>query len=145
MTIQAVVDRHGKMPHEFRKSKPMGRPKGSQGKSTKLIREAILLAAECEGSDGKGKEGLLGYCRMLAREHPPVFTNLLAKMIPLQVQGNIVHEVKTHNDVIVELQKRGLPSQSIFDAPIPQLEDQSNIVDVTCEQVRDGEHVKEEL
>jgi hypothetical protein len=63
----------------------MGRPKGVPNKTTALLKEAILLAAEQVGSDGNGTEGLSGYCRYLAEREPRAFAVLLGKVLPMQV------------------------------------------------------------
>lgn len=57
-----------------------GRPKGSPNKTTRLLKDAILMAAELEG----GTEGLVGYLRTMARKHPTTFGPLLGRLIPLQ-------------------------------------------------------------
>lgn len=65
-----------------------GRPKGVPNKTTTLLKEAIVLAAEAEGSDGKGKDGVVGYCRMLARDEKKAFAQLMGRAIPLQLTGD---------------------------------------------------------
>lgn len=65
----------------------MGRPKGATNKTTALLKEAIIRAAEAAGEDGAGKDGLVGYCTFLAREEPKAFTQLLGKVLPLQIAG----------------------------------------------------------
>lgn len=72
-----------------------GRPKGSPNKTTAMLKEAILMAATKTGSDGKGKEGLMGYCRSLAVNQPKAFAGLLGKVMPLQVTGEDGGEIKT--------------------------------------------------
>lgn len=47
-----------------------GRPKGTPNKTTALLKDAIIKAAEAAGSDGKGKGKLIGYCTFLAKEDP---------------------------------------------------------------------------
>jgi hypothetical protein len=64
-----------------------GRPKGSQNKTTAVLKEAILLAADRVGSDGKGKGKLTGYCEFLAKNEPRAFAGLLGKVLPMQVTG----------------------------------------------------------
>jgi hypothetical protein len=44
---------------------PAGKPKGTPNKITVALREAILQAGELAG----GKEGLVGYLKMLARDN----------------------------------------------------------------------------
>ena len=64
-----------------------GRPKGAPNKTTSLLKEAILLAAEEHGEDGNGTDGLKGYLRKVANEDMKAFTTLLGKVLPLQVEG----------------------------------------------------------
>lgn len=64
-----------------------GRPKGSQNKTTGALKEAILLAAEQHGEDGKGKGKTVGYLKRLAKEQPVAFAGLLGKVLPMQVAG----------------------------------------------------------
>lgn len=64
-----------------------GRVKGTPNKTTALLKEAILKAAERTGSDGQGKDGLMGYCGFLAKSEPKAFAQLLGKVLPMQVTG----------------------------------------------------------
>lgn len=64
-----------------------GRPKGSANKTTALLKEAIIRAAEHVGSDGNGKDDLMGYCVFLAKSEPKAFAGLLGKVLPMQVTG----------------------------------------------------------
>lgn len=64
-----------------------GRPKGSPNKTTALLKEAIIMAAEQVGSDGSGKDALTGYCVFLAKNEPKAFSALLGRVLPLQVTG----------------------------------------------------------
>lgn len=64
-----------------------GRKPGTPNKATKLLKDAIIAAAEQHGSDGKGKQDVTGYCYMLARDHPVAFATLLGKVMPTQVTG----------------------------------------------------------
>lgn len=64
-----------------------GRPKGSANKTTALLKDAILKAAEGAGYDGKGKDGVVGYCRFLAISEPKAFSALLGRVLPMQVTG----------------------------------------------------------
>lgn len=64
-----------------------GRPKGAPNKTTTLLKDAILLAAEQAGGEG----GLAGYLRLQAVENPGPFMSLLGKVLPLQIahSGNV--------------------------------------------------------
>lgn len=60
-----------------------GRPKGSQNKTTTLLKEAILKAA-ADAGDGD----VATYLTRQAIEQPAAFLSLLGKVLPLQVQGD---------------------------------------------------------
>lgn len=64
-----------------------GRRKGSTNKATALLKDAIVLAAQAVGSDGKGKDGVTGYCEHLARNEPKAFAALMGRTIPTQIAG----------------------------------------------------------
>lgn len=61
-----------------------GRPKGSPNKTTALLKDAILQAAQNAG----GKAGLVGYLQLQATENPGPFMSLLGKVLPTQVAGD---------------------------------------------------------
>lgn len=65
----------------------MGRPKGVPNKTTTLLKDALLQAAEETGSDTEGKEGLVGYLKKQAADEPVAFMTMLGKVLPLQVTG----------------------------------------------------------
>jgi hypothetical protein len=60
-----------------------GRPKGVPNKTTTLLKEAVLKAAEEAG----GAEGMVGYLRRQAIENPGPFMSLLGKVLPTQLTG----------------------------------------------------------
>lgn len=60
-----------------------GRPKGSKNKTTALLKDAILQAADQAG----GKDGLIGYLQVQAKANPGPFMALLGKVLPTQVTG----------------------------------------------------------
>lgn len=63
-----------------------GRPKGSPNKTTALLKDAILKAAELAGNR-VGKDGLVSYLEAQAIENPGPFMALLGKVLPMQVTG----------------------------------------------------------
>lgn len=64
-----------------------GRRAGTPNKTTALLKEAIIRAAEDVGSDGEGKGKLTGYCTFLAKTEPKAFAQLLGKVLPMQIAG----------------------------------------------------------
>ena len=63
-----------------------GRPKGSVNKTTALLKDAILKAAENAGNK-VGSDGLISYLEQQAVENPGPFMALLGKVLPMQVTG----------------------------------------------------------
>jgi len=61
-----------------------GRKKGEINKTTKLLKEAILMAAEQAGGNG----GLVGYLVEQAIANPGPFMSLLGKVLPMQVEAS---------------------------------------------------------
>lgn len=114
-----------------------GRPKGVPNKISTLLKDAIIKAAEemgemeykRSGSNGstkwawrKGKDGLLGYLRWLAAYEPRAFATLLGKVIPLHVVGEMNHmhrQFRGKDDILQELQERGIPVVSVFPKALP--------------------------
>lgn len=80
-----------------------GRVKGTPNKTTALLKEAILGAATSTGSDGKGKDGLMGYCAFLAKEEPKAFAQLLGKVLPMQITGEDGGPIKVTQVQLVAL------------------------------------------
>ncbi|EJF84683.1 hypothetical protein MCU_00261 [Bartonella elizabethae Re6043vi] len=77
-------------PKPKRKLRParagMGRVKGVPNKNTRLLKEAIIKAAELAGNK-YGKEGLISYLEKQAVKCPAAYLALLGKVLPLQVTG----------------------------------------------------------
>lgn len=57
--------------------------KRGPAKTTKLLKDAILLAAQNAG----GKDGMVGYLTTQAKESPAAFLGLLGKVLPMQING----------------------------------------------------------
>jgi len=57
-----------------------GRPKGSYGKCRKVLKQALILAAE--KSKHSQFNNLEDYCLFLADEKPELFVSLLVRMMP---------------------------------------------------------------
>ena len=63
-----------------------GRQPGVRNRTTRILKEAIMTAAELEGSDGEGKDGLIGFLRRVATEDIRAFASLLGRVIPFRFQ-----------------------------------------------------------
>jgi len=92
------------MPNPNLKAGP-GRPKGSQNKVTRDLKEAILEAATRVGNERDPGQGLVGYLTHLAKTNEAAFTPLIGKVLPMQVSGEgggpvvIITGVKRAGDV----------------------------------------------
>lgn len=111
--------------HRFKKGDPKiaGRAKGTQNKVTVQMKEAIIMAAELEGSDRHGKGGLIGFMRKLSRRNVVVYGRLLEKLLPYQLTGKdgspmqVVHS--TREQLLERMKERGLPlPPSLMDMPV---------------------------
>lgn len=73
-----------------------GRQKGTPNKTTALLKDAILQAAELAG----GPNGLTGYLHMQAGLNPGPFMTLLGKVLPTQLTGDPAEPIhmKTESD-----------------------------------------------
>ncbi len=83
MTSKIVEDSEKKLPPAAGK----GRPKGAVNKTTALLKDAILQAAERAGNK-VGKDGLISYLEQQATDNPAPFLSLLGKVLPIQVAGD---------------------------------------------------------
>lgn len=99
-----------------------GRNKGIPNRTTRVLKELIILAAHKTGSDGKGKDGAIGYLSWLARREPAVFGNLLGKVLPLQLQmttptdpGDDTKGRYTSSELRDQLIARGLRVPTLID------------------------------
>jgi len=95
------------------RKKTGGRKTGeSINKTPRLLKEAIMLAAELEGSNQHGKDKLVGFLRRVAREDLKSFCTLLGRIIPTQIENKteITTEVtyRSVDEVRRELASRGI-------------------------------------
>tara|TARA_R110000787_G_scaffold89337_6_gene189215 strand:- start:424 stop:759 length:336 start_codon:yes stop_codon:yes gene_type:complete len=84
-----------------------GRVKGTPNKTTALLKDAILTAAEeagneFEGADGKPmNEGLIGYLKVQAVLNPGPFMGLMGKVLPLQINANVTqHNAEVTDEIM---------------------------------------------
>lgn len=87
----------------------VGRKKGTPNKTTKLLKDAILKAAEKAG----GKGGLVSYLQVQARENPGPFLALLGKVLPMQIAG---HDGGAFEVTVIELVAEPVPAEMLDDA-----------------------------
>jgi hypothetical protein len=87
-----------------------GRSKGTPNKTTGALKEAILLAAEQTGSDGKGEGGLIGYLKRVAHTDIKAFAGLLGRVLPMQVAGDPDNPVVVAGEIrLIGVRPPGLP------------------------------------
>lgn len=87
-----------------------GRQKGTPNKVTVKLKEAILEAAERSGSNGKGKDGTVGYLMWLSRAEPAVYGRMLEKVMPMQLEVKEMGKTMlTPAQAVENLRERGLP------------------------------------
>jgi hypothetical protein len=77
-----------------------GRPRGVPNKTTTLLKDAVLMAAETAG--GGKPDGLVNFLVMQARQNPGPFMTLLGKVLPTQVSGEDDKDVHITIRQIVE-------------------------------------------
>jgi hypothetical protein len=94
-----------------------GRQPGVRNRTTRILKEAIIMAAELEGSDGEGKDGLIGFLRRVANTDIRAFASLLGRVIPLQIdtKGDPRDEVvyQSAAEVRAELAAQGITFEMI--------------------------------
>jgi hypothetical protein len=116
-----------------------GRAKGVRNRTTTMLKDAILTAATLVGQDGKGKDGLVGYLKMLAIRERSVYARLLEKVLPMQLHvEDKTKQMLTPEEAVAQLQQRGLPvPQSLLE--LSSLEGRVAIANALNDQREDGE------
>jgi hypothetical protein len=114
----------GKFKKDENRPPNAGRRRGSINKTTGLLKEAILRAAELEGdvslkdleNSPLERGGLVGYLRYIARNYPEKFVaSLLARVLPMQVSIDARSETvcRTVSEVKEEMARRGIPLDAV--------------------------------
>src|ERR1035437_8965249 len=96
-----------------------GRRLGVPNWNTRVLREAVLLAAAAAGSE-KGRNGLFLYLKKVAKRQPAVFMPVLARLLSLQVESQQTSKTEVRYRSVAELRqeliKRGVPVDTIYPA-----------------------------
>ena len=110
------------VPEKGEKHPNAGRPKGSKNVMTRLLKDAILLAAE-QSKHSKGG-GLAGYLTYIADNNKELFVRLLMRLLPLQ-EKELAQAAKERDkpvkrvvyksvaEIRAELIARGLPVHKV--------------------------------
>jgi len=105
-----------------------GRPRGLQNKFTRLIKEAVAMAAENAGNFLHSHQrcqsmGLTGYLEWMSLEHPAVFGALIKMIYPSQVTVKLDdgrQPYKSFEDLRQAMLQRGLPPEMV-ETTMPKL------------------------
>ena len=117
-----------------------GLPKGFEHTHTRMMKDALLIAAELEGdqdlypdlgkqnvriklqakydeitAEAEKRHGLVGYLRWVARNYPAVFCSMLAKLLPMQIKSETHKQVvyTTVDEIQQDIRSRKLPLDRI--------------------------------
>jgi hypothetical protein len=114
MAVAPMRSKRRAPPHAFKKGQPRpegsARKKGQRNRTTTMLKDAILEAASLVGQDGKGRDGLVGYLKMLAIKEKAVYARLLERVLPLQLHvEDKTDPVYTAAEAVQRLRERKLP------------------------------------
>ena len=99
--------------HQFPRGNSFGgRKPNATNKVPTLLKECIMQAAILEGSDGKGKDGLIGFLRKLSKKDLRSFAGLLGRVLPLQIENEKDEQVEVTYRSVAEV-RRELLSRGI--------------------------------
>lgn len=87
-----------------------GRTKGTPNKTSAVLKDAILEAAEKAGADF-GPEGMVSYLVAQAKANPGPFLSLLGKVLPIQMDATIEQRSVVRAPVVAKDADEWKPSQ----------------------------------
>ena len=91
--------------------KGRGRKKGSLNKLPKFVKDALIMAVEMYGANGKGEGGLTGYMYRVCDTRPDVIMHMLSRVMPLQKEEPPPkQQYKNIEEFDAALKARGLPT-----------------------------------
>ena len=99
------------------RNKTGGRKAGTPNKTTLVLREAVLTAAEAAGNE-VGDDGLLSYLMRVALDHPSTFMPLLARVMPQQIKSQQTSpptssELHTPEEICEYLRQQDVPLDAL--------------------------------
>jgi hypothetical protein len=111
---------------QFKQGHHGGRKLGSQNQITRVLKDAVLLAAEAAGDLSgienlsesgveHGKNGLVGYLLWASKTQPKAFISLLGRLLPMQVNVDRYSQTiyKSYQEVSIALGDHGLSLDTI--------------------------------
>ena len=101
-----------------------GRDVGQVNRYTRVLKEAIIIAAEEHGRNGNGKDKLIGFMRKVIDEDLRTFCMLMGRAMPLQVETREDGPKEVIYATVDEV-KREMASKGIsFDVMIRMMRDE---------------------
>ncbi|RPH72747.1 MAG: hypothetical protein EHM78_02255 [Myxococcaceae bacterium] len=118
--------------------------KGIPNKNGRIVQELVIDAMHKSGSDGKGKDGAIGYLVWLSRKKPDIFGPLVGKIIPKQVDATITAAAvgadggpkMTAAQLRQQLLDRGYRPPTLIEHD-PSLPDDPSVVDAEFTEIED--------
>ena len=105
------------VPEKGEKHPNAGRPKGAKNVMTRVLKDAIVLAAAESRHAKDNGGGLVGYLTYVADTRPDIFARLLAKLLPLQEKERARTPIAHGVPVRKVDRTMGTQSSNVIDGP----------------------------